>query len=280
MIHIVFNEADVTILEQVIALDETLQGEITLIRDDYAVGPLKDIYTPEGVTARKEWWREVLIGGDYFSNYENNLVDDNAIVNQIKEKLNTDSDEVIWIWCAQNKHDVSGYYWLMGQLKEWQGRVYILYLNNLPFINEKGQLFYPEWLQQIQPKEFLKAKKLARLITPSEFEVDPDEFTKLCNEDKMIRLLEGGKKLVQEDVDFYDTELKQHITNDYQKASKIINSYLSKAKHTTGDAFLLWRLKQMVAQEAVMVQGNLGKMKDFELKKLSTIPQSQTETAE
>jgi len=44
----------------------------------------------------------------------------------------------------KNKHDVCGYYWLMSQLKDLQGRIYILYLNNLPFINDKGQIFYPE----------------------------------------------------------------------------------------------------------------------------------------
>ena len=49
-------------------------------------------------------------------------------------------------------------------------------LNNLPFLNDKGQLFYPTYLNEIQPKEFLKAKKLARPITLSEFEIDPDEY--------------------------------------------------------------------------------------------------------
>ncbi len=48
MIHIVFNEPDVKVLEQAIELDETLQGEIVLIKDDYAVGPLNNIYLGEG----------------------------------------------------------------------------------------------------------------------------------------------------------------------------------------------------------------------------------------
>jgi len=173
---------------------------------------------------------------------------------------------VIWIWAAQNKHDVSGYYWLLRYMKEFQGRVFILYLNNLPFINEKGNIFYPTWLHEIPAREFLKAKKLAREITPSEFEVDPDEWTKLCEENRGIRLLEGGKKLGQEDYDFYDAELKKFITPDWQKASKIIHQYLSKSKHSTGDAYLLWRLKVMIAQDMFDVQGKIANMKDFEIK--------------
>ena len=70
----------------------------------------------------------------------------------------------------------------------------------------------------------------------------------------------------QEDYDFYDAELKKYITTDWQKAAKIIHQFLSKAKHTTGDMFLLWRLKKMIEMELVDVQGKVGNMRDFEVK--------------
>jgi hypothetical protein len=266
MIHIVFQEADIAALEKSFELDETLQGDIVQIKDDFAVGPLNDIYTEEGIETRKQWWRDVLAGGDYNGHVDSGNVDDNKTVAELKERLDNNSDEIIWIWAAQNKHDVSGYYWLMSQLKDYQGRIFILYLNNLPFLNEKGNLFYPVNLFEIAPREFVKAKKLAREITGSEFEVDPDEWTRLCNENKGVRLLEGGKKLVQEDEDFYDAELKKLVTGDWQKASKIIHTHLTKAKNTTGDMYLLWRLKLMIAQDIFDVQGVVGKMKEFEVK--------------
>jgi hypothetical protein len=266
MIHIVFNEPDVKVLEQAIALDETLQGEIMLIRDDYAVGPLNNIYVGEGIQERKSWWTDVLAGGDYANKVQDDEVDDYKIAAELVGTMRRDEEETIWIWAAQNKHDVSGYYWLLKYMQEFQSRVYILYLNNLPFINEKGNIFYPNWLSEIPAKEFLKAKKLSREITLSEFEVDPDEWTKICNENKGVRILEGGKKLVNEEYSFYDAELKKFITGDWQKASKIIAQFLSKAKHTTGDAYLLWRLKVMIAQNMFDVQGKVTNMKDFEIK--------------
>lgn len=266
MIHIVFNAPDVEVLQKAIELDETLQGDVLLIKDDYAVGPITNIFTAEGIEARKQWWREVLAGGDYDGKADTGEVDDNKTVQELIERLQNNPDEIMWVWAAQNKHDVCGYYWLMSQLKEYQGRVHILYLNNLPFINEKGLIFYPEWLSHIPPKEFLKAKKLARPITLSEFEVDPDEWTRLQNEEKGVRILEGGKKLSQRDYDFYDADLKKFITTDWQKASRIIHNFLHKNKQTTGDAYLLWRLKQMLAAGEYDVQGELKGMKDFEVK--------------
>jgi len=274
MIHIVFQEADITVLKEAIKLDESLQGEVVQVKDDFAVGPLKDIYTEEGISLRKQWWRDVLAGGDIDGKVDDGSVDDLKTMKELREKLGQDADEIVWIWAAQNKHDVSGYYWLMSQLADYQGRIFILYLKNLPFFNEKGNIFYPENLYQIPPREFIKAKKLARPITPSEFEVDPDEWKKLTEQDKFVRLLEGGKKLIQHDVDFYDDELKKYISGEWQKANKIISAFYHKAKQTTGDMFLLWRLKQVLQSEDFEVQGNIKGMKDFEIRKKVTAEQS------
>jgi len=266
MIHIVFNESDISVLKEAITLDESLHGEVIQIKDELAVGPLNNIYSNEGKETRKQWWREVLSGSDYDGMVDSGVVDDNKTVGELLLTMRSNEEEKIWIWAAQNKHDVSGYYWLLHFMKEFQGRVYIIYLNNLPFINEKGSLFYPKWLHKIPAKEFLKAKKLARLITTGEFEVDPDEWAKICSENKGVRLLEGGKKLIQEDYDFYDAEFVKHITGDWQRASKIIHQYLAKAEHTTGDAYLLWRLKVMIHKNMFDVQGKVEKMKDFDIK--------------
>jgi len=271
MIHVVFNEPDIEVLKKAMELDASLSGEVLLIRDDYAVGPLMDIYTPEGAAARKDWWRMIFAGSDHEGIVDEGKVNDEQVLLNIKEALANEDAEQVWIWAAQNKHDVCGYYWLVAQLSEFQGRVEILYLNNLPFINEKGNIFYPDWLSQIQPREFLKAKKLARPITTSEFEVDADEWNKITAEGKMVRLLEGGKKLIQKDVDCYDADLAKYITADAQKANKVINAFLSKNKETTGDAFMLWRLKELAQQPQFEVQGELKGLKDFDIKKRTAV---------
>ena len=277
MIHIVFNEADTGVLNKAIELDETLQGKVVQIKDDYAVGPLANLYVGEGIDARKAWWAQVLAGGDYDGKAGDGSVDDYKTIAEVVGELRRNPEEILWIWAAQNKHDVSGYYWLLHYVKEFQGRVFILYLNNLPFISEKGNIFYPSWLHTIPPKEFLKAKKLARPITLSEFEVDPDEWTRLSEENKGVRILEGGKKLVQYDYDFYDADLKRYITKDWQKAGKIIAQFLSKNKHTTGDAYMLWRLKLIVTAGGYDIQGELKNMKDFEIKNKAGITEQVNE---
>lgn len=279
MIHIVFQLSDVETLKKAFELEPALTGEVLQIEDEWAVGPIAGVYTAEGIEARKQWWREILSGGDYDGLVDKIEKDDNVKVAGLKQKLTEDQKELVWIWAAQNKHDVSGYYWLMSQLKEFQGRIFILYLNNLPFINEKGLIFYPENLFQIPPKEFLKARKLARPITLSEFEIDPDEWNRLCQEDKGVRILEGGKKLSQHPYTYYDEELRKFITGDWIKASKLIGQFLNKAKQTTGDAYLLWRIKQLIAAGELDVQGELKGMKEFEIKSKTAAATSMPEEA-
>ena len=196
-----------------------------------------------------------------FSPYAEQLdiVDDKLTVHQLINALNHDENEVIWIWMGQNAHDVSGYYWFMSQVKDYQGRIQVLYLNNLPFLNEKGQLFYPTYLSQIQPKEFLKAKKLARPITLSEFELDPDEWKKLCMENEGVRFLEGGKKLVSMNIGCYDKEILSLLTKNAQKLPSALSNIMAKLKVKLGDAFIVYRLKEMEQAGKIVFVGDWAK---------------------
>ena len=257
MIHLVFNTADIAALEAAIELDESLAGKVVEIKDDYAVGPLLDIYDTEGYQARRDWWKDVLEFSPYTDQLD--IVDDKLTVHQLINALNHDENETIWIWMGQNAHDVSGYYWFMSQVKEYQGRIQVLYLNNLPFLNEKGQLFYPTYLSQIQPKEFLKAKKLARPITLSEFELDPDEWKKLCQENEGVRFLEGGKKLVSLPIGSYDKEILSLLTKNAQKLPSALTNIIAKLKVKLGDAFIVYRLKTIAEDGKIVFVGDWAK---------------------
>jgi hypothetical protein len=238
------------------------------------VGPIENLDADEGWTARENWQRSLLNDSPYSNENLVGSFDDRKTVDEIKQRLDENEKEELWIWMGQNQHDVCSYYWLISQLKEYQGRVVILYFNNLPFINEKGQIFYPSALHEILPKEFLKAKKLNRKVTLSELEVDPDEWKKLCSENAMVRILEGGKKIVGKNEEFYDNDILSGLGNDWQKGNRAMQSILGKMKIKTGDVFLLWRMKKLAAEEKIEINGDTSKSwKDFEVKLKTTAPE-------
>jgi hypothetical protein len=279
MFHIVFNASEISLMKNVIKLDESLAGEVVQIKDDFAVGPLTGIETEEGWKARVNWWRELLKRSPY-ENDPQTFFDDRETVKKIKETLDGDSHQQVWIWMGQNQHDVCGYYWFVQYFKEYPGRILVIYLNNLPFINGKGQLFYPSWMHEIQPKELLKAKRLARPVTMSEFEIDPDEWKKLCAENSMVRILEGGKKIIGQEESFYDNEILKNLTNDWQKATRVLMNTLHRMKIKTGDVFLMWRMKELVLQGRIEVLGDIAKgWKEFDVK-LPGAQQTETKESE
>jgi hypothetical protein len=270
ILHIVFQEADVDVLQKAITLDESLAGEIFEIKDEFAVGPLESIDTEEGWQARENWWRELVNASPYPDKLVGSF-DDRRTVEELKKRLAEDEKKQAWIWMGQNQHDVCGYYWLISQLKNHQGRIMVLYLNNLPFINDKGSIFYPTALHEIEPKEFLKAKNLCRKITLSEFEVDADEWSKLVTENAIVRILEGGKKIVSKDEAFYDEDIVKGLTDEWQKGGRAMHNILTKMKIKTGDVFLLWRMKKLEEEGRITINGDPSKgWKDFEVKLKTT----------
>jgi hypothetical protein len=280
MIHVVFQQADVAVLKAAIALDESLAGDVLEIKDDFAVGPLGEIDTDEGWKRRHDWWQELLQVSPY-QKEERVGFDDRLTVQAIRERLEADPAEVVWIWMGQNAHDVCGYFWMLSLLKDHIGRLFILYLNNLPFINEKGFIFYPTALHQIQPKEFLKAKKLNRRITVSEGETDPDEWNRLVRENAMVRMLEGGKKIRSEAASFYDGDILKGLTGEEQKGNRAMHNILAAMKIKTGDVFLLWRMQALALEGKVEIIGDPAKgWKEFSLRLKTDAPTliDQTET--
>lgn len=272
-LHVVFNEADKSVLQQAMQLNANLEGEIFEVKDDYALGPITQIFETEGYQQRRDWWKEALQHSPYTEQL--NIVDDKLTITNLTRKLTEKPEAKLWIWMAQNAHDVCGYYWLVSQLKNFAGQVEVLFLNNLPFINEKGQIFYPTYINEILPKEIVKAAKLARPVTLSEFEIDPDEFEKMCTENAMIRYLEGGKKIIAKPIDFFDKQIVGFCTPDFQKLNKLINTLINKIKPATSDVFWAYRIKQLQASGAVEITGDWEKgWKEIEVR-IQLIPNSE-----
>jgi hypothetical protein len=263
IIHILFDEAGAKNLQAAFAIDPTLEDAVVVMEDDWSAGPLTDMEEDEERITRASWLQHHLATD---SEEPSAAAKDQEKLQDILEQLQQDDNLHIWIWAAQNTRDVCGYYWLLQQVQAYQGRVEMIYLNNLPFLNEKAQLFFPLSLSEIPPKEFPKAKRLAREITPSEIEVDTEEWQLLMNEPSLLRVLEGAKKIKPQPADACDADILRQCRPDWQKAGRVLQQLAAKHKQIPGEAFLLWRIKELIAQGRLEYQGELKGKKDFEIK--------------
>lgn len=260
MFHIVFDARGAELISAAMDMDEALDGETILIRDDFSTGPIQDIFSEEGQETRRTWWLEVQGELEKLRPEESIQKSDSTRFQTILNRMESEEFDQIWIWIAPNARDICGYYWAISQLSNFSGRIFVLHLNNLPFINDKGNIFYPSALSEIPSREFVKAKKLARPVSSAEFETDPDEWIRLASENKNLRLLEGGKKLLQKDDDYFDQSLLNFLQPVFQKIPKTVHHFLLKSSEKVNEIFLLWRLKQLILSGVAEQQGEMVRL--------------------
>lgn len=254
MEHLVFCDNDARVLGEAILLDDALKGEILVVRDDLSIGPVSALNEAEGFQARKAWWAECSEASTSIGDFPH--PEDKLMVHHLCKRIAEGKTDVLWIWMGQNARDVAGYYWLTQLLKPFQGKVQVVFLNNLPFFLLKGGIFFPTHLHQIQPKEFLKAKKLARPVTVSEFELDPEEWDKIATTASVVRWLEGGKKLTSKSVGWVENQALEVLGNEPQKLTKTLSALSTKFPLKFPDHFWAWYYCRLAQKGTVETIGN------------------------
>ncbi len=260
--HIVTGDMAAAPLKEAIAAEESMAGAIVVIKDVLSVGPLQKEEGQKFSELRSAFWQQVTI-----NEKSPVLVDDLERLLETGNELSKNENDKIWIWAAPWPADMCTYHWVLQYLGKYIGRLYILNIAGLPFLDENGKVFFPKSLSEILPKELVKARRLARLVTPAELEVDGDEWKKLVRDNAGIRTLEGGKRLLSKSEEHYDSQLISFASHQYQKAQRIANQAITRYNIPTGDSYLGWRLRKMAEMGKLELQGDISKaLKDFEVK--------------
>ena len=274
--HFVVGDLAAEPLKAAVQTEPSLEGEIIVLKDILHVGPLRKEEGQSFSELRSAYWQQVA------PNDKNPVqVDDMERLLQVSAAMYKDESVQAWFWMAPAPADICAYYWALPYLAKHPGRFYIVNIAGLPFLDEQGKLFYPKSLSYILSKELVKARRLSRPVTPSETELDGDEWVRLAEENTALRTHEGGKKIQSRPEDHYDAQLVSFCSHQFQKASKIVRQALSKYNIPTGDVWLAWRLKKMAEEGKLMVQGDPAKaLNEFDVKLPGEVPASEAEPAQ
>ena len=262
MIHIIAGDEAAKNLEAAFLLDENLRGDVLILKDTLGIGPIELDAEMNHDEVRTECWKIMSPNQiDHTSQDQHNVL-------QLIEKAVAE-EEPVCFWMAPCVTDVCAYFWLLPYFKKQADMLHTINIIGLPFLNEKGQLFYPKNFSEVVPTEFLKTKRLLKKVTVAEYEVEGDEWTKLQTESTWVRVYEGGKKIVSKELTYYDSLLSTSLTTEFQKGTKVVNEAMKKCTQTLTSVFLEWRLRELVMSQAVAINGDVEKaVKDFEVKKV------------
>lgn len=252
--HIVVGDEAARPLEQAVAAEPSMAGEVVIMKDILHVGPLQRGEGQAFSALRSAWWQTVWPDAKPPID-----VTDLERLLEVSNGLYKDADAQAWCWMAPGPADVCAYYWMLSYLGKHAGRFFIVNMANLPFLNDTGKLFYPKSMSELMPKEIIKARKLARPVTPAEIEMDGEVWNTLTEENAGIRTLEGGKKVLSRADDYYDPQLLSALSGQYQKCPRIMHQLFSKHYLPTGDVHLAWRLRVLAESGIIEIKGDTGK---------------------
>jgi hypothetical protein len=260
--HIVVGDFAAKQLQEGILLDEEIKGEILVLKDTLGIGPIHDIENLD--TIRTEFWNSM-------SRKEEVSVQDSLQIQSLINSL-VEGDQV-WFWLAPNVSDTCAYFWLLQYFKDYPGYLHTININALPFFNEKGTLYYPNSFGLILPREIVKCKKLLKDVSLADMEVDGDDWLKLVEEKGLIRTFEGNKKIKTQKDDYYDMIIMNQLqfVQGFVKANKVLSHAHAKIVDTVSDSFLEYRLRLLITEGRILVQGDASKaLKDFEISKFGS----------
>ncbi|HTO14241.1 MAG TPA: DUF1835 domain-containing protein [Edaphocola sp.] len=245
-VHIVVGDEAANSLQTAFNTIENFNDELLIIKDIFNIGPLKS-ETLTFSQLRTKFWQEIL-------KVDKIAIKDLEELMNLSSRLSNSEVDKVCYWMAGIPSDTCAYYWLLHFLKKHMGRLHVININGLPFIGPEGRLFYPESISQLPEKQVIKAMKLLRVVSPSEWETEAEQWKKLISDtEHEIRILSGVKQLTGKPINHYDTCLLSLVTKNNQKIHKIVFNAIEKYKIHTGHSFLIWRLEQMQASELIII---------------------------
>ena len=259
MIHIIVGDMAAANLNKAMGIDENLVGDIVVLKDTLGIGGIVVEEDKTHDEIRTEFWRLINPLAEIVCEDEARL--QAAITKALAE------EEPLCFWMSPCVSDMCAYYWILTYTKQYPGLLHTINIVGLPFINDKGQLFYPNNFSQILPTEFIKTKRLLKEVTIAEYETEGDEWQNFQMHNTMVRVYDGGKSVKSKDESYFDTLIINAITAELQKGSKIVSEALKKTTQSVSHHFLEWRLRILIESGGYFVQGDLTKgFKDFEVK--------------
>lgn len=217
--HIVQGASNGAKIVETIALGRELQGEVISIADSFSFGPLRDENIPFD-QLRAKYWSEIQLA---IGQKDSTELHDLTNITKLIQQVNENKEAEIWYWMGTAADDLITYYFLLHYFKKYSTIFKIININGLPFLDDDMKLFYPKSLAEIPLKELNKARKLARLMSASEWEADGDEWKCIvANQSMPIRLYKGGKKLVFMDIDWVKAHVCSHIEQEGIKLAKLL----------------------------------------------------------
>ncbi|WP_339298523.1 DUF3658 domain-containing protein [Paenibacillus sp. FSL R5-0623] len=275
-IHITFGESPLSSLKMGMStLPDQEKRSYFSIDDNYAVGPLGDLTRRADLQRRHLWLTERMCLNDreaYGMHELESLFDLEATIQSF------DSKTSIIIWYANNAREKTGLLYAMYLLRNSESPIYLIETSGL-----YKQLFDRPDVQYdvLHTGEILPEKLLAMWHVCSEQEplskrerrqLERD-WLELSVQPGLIRMMENGviRSLTEDALDEYIMQKVRELTPNWEpgkyiRAARIVGEVIGTSSQHISDAFVEYRLRQLVLQGQLEMDGKPLAMRYYSIR--------------
>ncbi|XMA23521.1 DUF1835 domain-containing protein (plasmid) [Bacillus bombysepticus] len=267
--HITFGESAYGNLKHAFQQKSAYKNEkVICINEDFSIGPIYKLVSPEGMQERKQWINEVLItiGSDSDLDYLDWIKRTLQSNTQITEDIPIHSKVILWH--GENASDAIGVRFVSSLLQDKNiqfEEVNITdFSHHIEFkVQDSQGKESPHVLKSLaeMPSEIIfEAIQMKKELSQEQVQSFIQDWETCSQSNGVLRILEN-RKIAPVSEDYYDAAILELTSNEYQLASRIVGEVMGKSEQRIGDTYLNFRVHQLIQQEKLDSQGDFTKMK-------------------
>lgn len=274
-VHIVFGDSPAGSLKAAFRNTPYAKTEeIIVLPHILSVGPIESLHTKKGIENRFQWLKE-----HYRDDFDDLEEYKQGMLNAIEKIKGIAPYQQILIWTSENAAEQIGLRIVLYLLQNKGNEVFEL--NTFKAFHE--HYTYPMLEEEQYPRTSgeLTPEKLLQFY--EQFELRPmncakrqallDEGRNLLLSESLLRTWENDV-LWHSDVERDDNFIihcakklhKEQGKHDYMKATRLIGEVIGHMQQYTGDQWIEYRLRDLIAKEIFVYRGDLNAMRKYEVK--------------
>ncbi|WP_442599984.1 DUF1835 domain-containing protein [Neobacillus sp. D3-1R] len=256
-VHLVCGESQAGSLK--VGLDR--ENRVIGFPDFFAEGPIWELHKEVGQKHRHEWLQDHLTyHNDYFEEeYQKRFLKTLAEIESIPEHL------PIVIWTAENANEQTGLRYFMYLLKEKPNEVFVVNTTlSYQDLFHSNELYEEVHTGEVHPEKLnlIFQKTVTQPLSTEEKITFEEEWVELSHSEDIVRIWENNKIIAATEDSFDEliirTAQKIHAKQsekDFIKAGRIIGEVFAQIGSKVSDAFLEYRLRNLVYKGIFDIKG-------------------------
>ncbi|MDR3585754.1 MAG: DUF3658 domain-containing protein [Desulfosporosinus sp.] len=262
IIHICFSEGAKANLNN--AMKQGFGGlleedKIIYLIDNLSNGPINDINDISDIYKRITWQKNFSIDYDFLKQIEFNY---NNFHNNIEKVENED----IYIWYGESGMEMCGLFYTLSLLQDRINNIYTINIseeihsnNNTIIKHSRVGEIHPKWL-----KWFIDKKEKLEAIT---FNQHINSWLILKQANINLRTIKD-KKVISVQEDYFDEMIMYYTEDIFTSCIRTVGSVFGNVESYLSDAYIFWRIHELIKNNKIAFNGNLGSIRKLEIKRV------------